>query len=182
MIGDDHDGEERNQRREQQAIDENNSAGFFQVLQLGVLNLPIYLCEGLLAAHGQHGVAEADKGDDPGQMTDPSSVEPAERFLVQKNDAWVKRIGWNIDRNPEERNHTPDDKNNHHDGGDRHDLKGFLAGFVNALNVFPPEVDRDQRRKAGRKRVVGKMMNGMAHVLRSEEHTSELQSHSFISY
>jgi hypothetical protein len=58
IIRDDHDGQERNASREDQAVNKNDKPRFFQVAQLGVLDLAVNLGERLLAAHGQEGVAE----------------------------------------------------------------------------------------------------------------------------
>ena len=49
---------------ENQAVDENDEAGFFQVAQLGMLDLAIDLRHRLFAAHGQHRVAQADQNAD----------------------------------------------------------------------------------------------------------------------
>ncbi len=61
LVGNDHDREERNQRGEEQAVDEDHQPGLFQILQLGMLDLAIDLGQRFLAAHGQHRVAEADE-------------------------------------------------------------------------------------------------------------------------
>ena len=50
-VWDDHHREERHQGREQQAVDKNHQSGFFQVLQLGMFDLTIYLGESLFTAH-----------------------------------------------------------------------------------------------------------------------------------
>ena len=60
-VGNDHHREKRDQRGEQQAVDENHQSGFFQILQLGMGDLAVDLRQGLFAAHGQYGMAEADE-------------------------------------------------------------------------------------------------------------------------
>ena len=72
LVGDDHHREERNQRGEQQAVDENHQPGLLQVLQLGMFDLAVDLGQRFFAAHGQHGVPEADEEDDPGDVAEPA--------------------------------------------------------------------------------------------------------------
>ena len=63
-VRNDHEGEEGNAGGENQAVDEDDEAGFFQVGQLGMLDFAIDLRQGFFAAHGQHGVAQADEDAD----------------------------------------------------------------------------------------------------------------------
>ena len=42
-----------------------------------------------------------------------------------------------------ERVTAPSHHQHHHDGGHVHDAEGLLARLVDALDVFPPEVNRD---------------------------------------
>src|SRR5580693_5059109 len=167
FVGNDHHGEERDQRRKQQAVDENYEPGLLQVLQLGVFDLAVDLGQSLFAAHGEHGVSEADEKDDPGDVAKPGSVEPAERFLVQWNYAGVQRVRRQLDRCAQNRNGAPDDQDYHHDGGDRHDLQGLLAGFMHALSILPPEVghyDHGQARGEVIVRKVERAVHVHAHV------------------
>src|SRR5262249_34765157 len=63
-VWNDHHREERNQRREDHAVNENDQPGLFQVDQLRAFDFAIDLRERLFAAHCQHGVAERDKDCD----------------------------------------------------------------------------------------------------------------------
>src|ERR1019366_10822758 len=60
-----------------------------------MFDLPVDLRQSLFAAHGQHGVPEADEENDPHDVAEPGAVEPAQRFFVQRNHAWVQRVGGN---------------------------------------------------------------------------------------
>jgi hypothetical protein len=133
----------KNQRGEKQAVDENHQAGLFQVFQLGMLDLAIDLGEGFFAAHRQNGVPKSHEEDDPGKVADPTSGQPAERFFVEMHHPQMQRIGGYLNGDPKDRDGAPDDQQHHHDGGDHHDLQRFLAGFVDALDVLPPEIQGD---------------------------------------
>src|SRR5580700_109534 len=156
LVGNDHHGEKRDQRREEQAVDENDEPGLLQVLQLGMFDFAVDLGQSLFAAHGKDGVAEADEEDDPGDVAEPGR-EPAQRVFVQRNHARVQRAGRQLDGSTQHRDGAPDDQNHHHYGGDDHDLQSFLAGLVHALRVLPPEIKSHDDGQAGGKSIVGKI-------------------------
>jgi hypothetical protein len=56
--GDQHGGQQRGAAGEDQAVDGDDDRRALQVLELGMLDLAVDLRQALLAAHGQHGVAE----------------------------------------------------------------------------------------------------------------------------
>ena len=68
-IGNDHHRKKRHQRSEQQAVDEYDQSGLFQVLKLGVSNLAVDLSQGFLAAHSQDRVPEAHEDDNESQQS-----------------------------------------------------------------------------------------------------------------
>ena len=172
FVGDDHHREERDQRREQQAVDENHQPGLLQVLQLGMFDLAIDLCQSLFAGHGQHGVPEADEHDESGenaerQVPEPGCIQPAQRFFIQRHHARVQRVGRQLHWSAQNRDGAPDDQDHDHYRGDRHDLQGFLAGLVHALGILPPEIKHDDHGQARGEMVVGKMERAVhvhAHV------------------
>ncbi len=82
-VGNDHDGKERDQRREQKAIEENDHSGRSQILELGRLDFTIHLGQGLFAAHCQHGMSKAHQHDNERQMRKPGTVEPAKEVAIQ---------------------------------------------------------------------------------------------------
>ena len=57
-------GEERDAGGEDQAVNKDDEAGFFQIGQLGMLDLAIDLGHGLFAAHGQDRMSQADENAD----------------------------------------------------------------------------------------------------------------------
>src|SRR5579859_5496137 len=44
---------------------------------------------------------------------------------------------------------APADEDDHHDGDELHDVKGFFAGLRDALGVFPPEIGGDDDGEGG---------------------------------
>jgi hypothetical protein len=61
----------------------------------------------------------------------------------------MKRVRRDLDGHAEDGNRAPYDQDDDHDGRDEHDLQGFFARLVNALYVFPPEIQDDDRGKDG---------------------------------
>src|SRR5260370_38770511 len=49
-----------------------------------------------------------------------------------------------------DRIYAPGDEDHHHDGRGLHDAHGFLARFVDALDVVPPEINGDEDGETGR--------------------------------
>ena len=78
-------------------------------------------------------------------------LQPAERVVRVREvrQAWQRRQMAAADR---ERVDAPDDHDHHHDGRDVHDAQRLLARLGNALDVFPPEIDRHQDREECRRR------------------------------
>ena len=125
------------------------------------------LGQSLFAAHGQHGVAEADENNNPHDVAEPCSIEPAKRFLIERNHTRVQRIRRQYDGRAQDRNGAPNKQNHHHHCRDDHDLQGLLAGFVHALRVLPPEVNHHHHGQAGREMIVREMQRTVhvhAHV------------------
>src|SRR5271163_2031165 len=149
VIGDDHDGKEGDHRGKDQAVNKNYHARFFKIGELGTLDLAIDLGKGLLAAHGQNGMAESDEdGDDAEHLRKIAVPEPAQGAAGEMN---IARRGKRGQRGMavESGVNAPADEDDHHDGDELHDVEGFFAGFRNAFGVFPPEVDGDGNGEAG---------------------------------
>ena len=142
IVGNDHHREKRNERGEHQAVDENDQAGFAQVLELGAFDFAIHLGERFFSAHGQDGMAERDEdGDDAEHVWEAAVREPAERAGSQAQIAGMRprrQRGVPHDHGV----NTPGDQHDHHHGDQLHDVQRFFARFGNALGVFPPEVHR----------------------------------------
>ena len=81
-IGNDHDREERNQRSEKQAVQEDHQPGLLQVLEFGMFDLAVDLGQRLLAAHGEHRMAEADQQHDQRNARRPGPQQPAQRLAI----------------------------------------------------------------------------------------------------
>src|SRR5580693_4529238 len=125
VIRNNHYGVERDQRGEQQTVDEDDQPGFFQVLQLGMLDLAVHLGERFLTAHGQNRVSKSHEKDDPCETADPGSVQPAQRFFVDLHDSGLQRIGRQMNGRAEDGDGAPDDQDHNHHGGDDHNLQGL---------------------------------------------------------
>ena len=79
IVRNDHHGKERDQRRKNQAVDENDRPGFFQVRKFWALDFAIDLRQGLFSAHRQDGVAQGDEDSDDAEHVGKTAVrEPAE--------------------------------------------------------------------------------------------------------
>ena len=76
-----HDGEKRNQRSEQQAVDEDHEAGALEILELRRGDFAVDLRQAFFAAHGEQGVADADQNRNGGDVNYARALQPAERFI-----------------------------------------------------------------------------------------------------
>src|ERR1700759_4356584 len=86
VVGYDHHGKKRDERREDQAVDEDDHARFFEVGQLWAFDFAIDLGEGFFAAHGEDGVAERDEDrDDTEHVRQAGMGQPAERARGEMN-------------------------------------------------------------------------------------------------
>src|ERR1035437_1060174 len=141
-IGDEHHGEERNQRGKDHTVGEDHKAGALQVQQLGGGDFAVALRQGPLAAHGEEGVAKADHDGDGGDGGTDGALEPADGLVGEENvlQSWKRH---RLVAVLENRDHAPYEQDHHHDGGDLHDAQRLLAGFVHADDVLAPEVDGD---------------------------------------
>ena len=130
-----------------------------------MFDLAIDLSQSFLTAHGQYGVSEAHEEDDQGEFTEPGNMnQPAQRLAIERNHSRVERVGGPMNSDLKHRDRAPDDQQDDHDGRDDHDLYRFLAGFVNALDVLPPEIECNHHTEQGSKSVIGKMGQGMTEV------------------
>ena len=147
-VGDDEDGEEADEARQEHRIEEDDEAGSEEILELGGFDFAIDLGERFLAAHGQQRMAEGDENaesaDDSGESFEPALEDS---FPVPGTAESVK-TGWSggsVQGNVLQENgeHAPADDDHAHDGGELHDAQGFVAGFVHADDVRPPEIKGD---------------------------------------
>ena len=147
VVRNNHHRVERHQGSEQQAVNKNNQPGFFQILQLGGFNFAVHLRQGFFPAHGQDGMPHAhDHGDQGNHFQDLAAIEPSQGSRIE-SDIGGKRKRRKVRPTNPNRVRAPYDENRHHHRGDLHDAQGLLAGFVNSLDIFPPEINRDQDRK-----------------------------------
>ncbi len=171
-----HHGKEGNQRREHQAVNENHEAGAFQILQFWRGDFTIYLCETFLAAHREERMSRADQHHQKRHVNGTCALEPAQRFVT---DVHIAHGG---ERHRlvtvfKDREQTPDDQDHHHYGCDLHDAQSFLAGFVNADDVFAPEIERHENREAGGEILrIGVGVTEMEIIDRFVDESGEIQS------
>src|SRR5260370_23175297 len=109
-----------------------------------MLNFAVHLGEGFFAAHGQHRMAQADEnGDDSGEMREMHAVEPAHGVWLELQIFRMRNRGERGMAEPD-RVDAPGYKNHDHYSRDLHDAHRLLAGFVDALDVVPPEINGDE--------------------------------------
>ena len=81
--GDQHRGQQRGAAREDEAVDGDDDRRPLQVLELGMLDLAVDLSQGLLAAHGQDGVAEGHENPEQAEDRQSASFQKAERVVAE---------------------------------------------------------------------------------------------------
>ena len=109
-----------------------------------MFNFAIDLCQGLLTAHGQHGMPKSYEQDHKRKPTDPCVIEPSERFVIDRNDAGMQRVGRYLDRNSGDSDDAPKNQDDHHHRSNHHDLDGLFAGLVYSLYVLVPKINDHQ--------------------------------------
>ncbi len=94
------------------------------------------------------------------------AFEPAQRIVVEVEIGW-DRQGRHLRRAAadQQRQRAPDQERDHHHGGDLHDPQRFGAGFVDAFDVGPPEINGDQHGESGGEHV-GRNAKRRMHQLR----------------
>ena len=140
-VRDQHDGEEGDQRREQHAVEKDHEAGALQILQLGMRDLTVNLCEGLLAAHGQQRVAKPYQHHYEGHACQGRSGQPAERIGGEPQ-VGGRGEGNGLVSAGQDGDYAPDDEDCHHYGGHLHDAQGLPTRFAQADDVLTPEIQR----------------------------------------
>ena len=144
VIGDDHAGEQRHHSGADHRVTAHQVGGDAQILQLGVSNFAIHLGERFKSAHRQQRVAEGDDDRHHWNLDPKRAPEPA---LGVFGEHQVRRRGRGRQIAPtafeRDSKRAPDQQNGHHHRGDLHDAQRLAAGFVHALDVLPPEVNRD---------------------------------------
>src|ERR1700757_1764411 len=143
VVGNDHHGEEGNQRSENHAVNENHQSSLFEVDQFGTFDFAIDLREGFFSAHREHGVPEGDEdGDDPKHVRQRTMRQPTEGARGEMTIAGIRKS--RKGRVPQgDVVNAPADENDHHHRYQLHDVQSFFAGFGNAFGVFPPEINGD---------------------------------------
>jgi hypothetical protein len=126
---------------EDEAVNADDDGGALQVLEFGMRQFAIDLGERFFAAHGQHGVTEADDEPEDAEHVRQFAVLPeAERFVAVVN-VGEGREGRQVAADFEQGEKRPAEQHHHHDGGDLHDPESLFAGLLDALDVLPPEVE-----------------------------------------
>ena len=189
VVGDDHHGEEADQRGQQQAVDEDDERSLLEIRQLRALDLPIDLGQGLLAAHGQDRMAEGDQDAEGADQAEPMDLrrvmesradggvaEPAERVFLPAGHFIDLRLSLGVDLLREvgrgrgevlgigagrQGRAAPGDDDDAHHGRRRHDPQGLVGRLAEPSDVGPPEVEGDGRRDRRRAPTFG---NGEFHL------------------
>ena len=142
-VGDDHDGEQRAQAGEEEAVDGDDEGGAFEVFELGVLDFAVDLGEGLFAAHGEDGVSEGHEDAEESEGGGEAAAFEEAEGVVAEVEVGGGGEGREGGAAMDDGEGTPGEQEDDHDGRDFHDVEGFFAGLFDALDVLPPEVDGD---------------------------------------
>ena len=82
VVGNNGGGEKGNKRREDEAVNEDDHRGLFEIWQLGVRHFSVDLRERFKPAHSQHGMAERHQdSDDSDSLRQTVGAEPAQRIV-----------------------------------------------------------------------------------------------------
>src|SRR5690348_1480412 len=133
-----------------------------------MFDFAVDLRHGFLAAHGEDRMPKTDKNSDEADCRKSRVLQPSERatvFTFVVGDG-VSAGKWRQVNAAD--NHgiaAPADHDYNHDGCDLHDAHGLFAGFMNALDVFPPEVNRAKDREY-RGCCIVREMNAQVHILK----------------
>src|SRR6267378_1443428 len=98
-------------------------------------------------------MAHADQGYDPHDVAEASAGKPAEKLVIELH-VFEPGQGRQLGMGLEDRDRTPGDQDDDHDGRDFHDPESFVAALVNALDVLPPEVADGNDAERGREIVL----------------------------
>src|SRR5215813_12492971 len=121
-----------------------------------MLDLAINLRHRLFTAHSEDRVAETDENaDESYRVWKRCVLQPAERIIGVDNIRKMRQRR-QVCASYRNRVDAPRDHQHDHYGRDVHDTERFLTRFRDALNVLPPEIDRDQYGKERGCRVDGK--------------------------
>src|SRR5208337_2502957 len=105
------------------------------------LDFPVDLRQRFFSAHRQHRMPQAHENrNHRGHVREFHAVEPAHSVGTQLNvlgswDRWQCRVA------DKDGVHAPTDQDHDHHRRDLHNAHSFLAGFVYALDVVPPEIE-----------------------------------------
>src|ERR1700676_385365 len=76
----------------------------------------------------------------------------------------MQRVWRHLNGRSKDGDRAPNYEDDDHDGRDDHDLQSFAAGFMNALDIFPPKVEGDEDGEGCGKGVLRKVWNGMVRI------------------
>ena len=122
-----------------------------------MLDLAINLGHGFFAAHRENRMTQSDQNSDKTDRVRKRRVLQPTQCIVGIDKVGEMRPWRDLRATHRERVDAPRDHQHHHHGRDVHDAQGFLAGFGNAFDVFPPEVDGHKDGKEGRSRIHRKL-------------------------
>ncbi len=161
IIGNNHRCEQCDDTGREDRIPANDVARNLQVLQFGRSNLPVNLRQRFETAHRQQRVSEGDNDGHNRNSRPDCSFEPTRGFVAQNQVARHRRrrkVPFPLN---DDRERTPDQERNYHNRGDLHDSEGRRTRFFNALDVAPPEIQRNEHAKKRGEHVGIKMYVGV---------------------
>src|SRR6202042_1117738 len=125
------------------AVNGDDDGCALEILELGMLNLPIDLGKAFLAAHGQQRVTEGHENAEQTEHLDVCESRPAQESesVIAELEICDRGGRRQMSAANEHRIYAPDHEDYHHHGGDLHNLHGLAARLLDALDVFPPVID-----------------------------------------
>src|SRR5882724_781021 len=165
-VGDEHHREQGSEAGEEEAVDGDDDGGSLEVLELGVGDFAVDLGEGFFAAHGEDGVAEGDEdAEEAHEVGEVGVLEESERAVVEMQ-VGGSGPGDGLVAVLQDGDQRPTEEDDHHDGGDLHDAKGFFAGFVETFGVLPPVVNGYGQGEADGEEILGDVRLAVEHGLK----------------
>ena len=120
-------------------------------------------------------MAQADQNADQPHGVGQARVAQPAQCIVGINQVRGPRNGWKVRPAHIQRVPAPREHHHDHDRRDIHDAQSFLARLVNAFDVLPPEINRDERRKDRSSHIYGQNHSGVRVMQKFVQETNQIQ-------
>jgi hypothetical protein len=120
-----------------------------------MLDFAVHLGHRFLATHSQYRMAQSDEYADQSDGLGPVRVAQPAQGLVGKGEVRRGRPRWKTGTPHPQGIGAPANHDYNHHCGYVHDSQSLAARLLNALDVLPPEIERDQNGKYRRGEIFG---------------------------